>query len=270
MAHDHQVLKTDPRRRAGCKCTLWLLDRIIDGSNPQEPVELHFPSDDLFAPMARRRGLPIGNLTSQFFANCYLNPLDHFALFSDSEQELEVWRARVATFLEGRRLKLHPRKTFVVPTSVPAEFLGFVLLPGGRRRLPEGNVVRFRNRLRGMGDRLRAGSMTNDDAVPRVRAWAAHAAHADTYRLRRAIFNQMHQPTGSAFDWGLTDPVSPRHSRRLLEQQSEERPLCEPQQEQRNEPEQQQRFPRGEHASMPELRRSRPSKASRGCVQGLS
>ena len=37
-----------------------------------------FPGDDLFTPIERRRGLPLGNQTSQFFANVYLDPLDHF------------------------------------------------------------------------------------------------------------------------------------------------------------------------------------------------
>ena len=45
---------------------------------PQEPVNLYYPGDDLFTPFQRRRGLPIGNLTSQFFANLYLNGLGHF------------------------------------------------------------------------------------------------------------------------------------------------------------------------------------------------
>ncbi len=67
-AIDHAVLKADLRRRVGCADTLWLLDTIIDGSNPQEPVNTHYPGDDLFTPFTRRRGLPIGNLTSQFFA----------------------------------------------------------------------------------------------------------------------------------------------------------------------------------------------------------
>jgi hypothetical protein len=44
----------------------------------QEPVTMWFPGDDLFAPSERRRGLPIGNQTNQFFANIYLDPLDHF------------------------------------------------------------------------------------------------------------------------------------------------------------------------------------------------
>ncbi len=81
--------------------------------------------------------------------------------------------------LVGRRLKLHPRKTFVSSCGEPAQFLGFVLHEGGRR---------FRNRLRGLRDQWRAGSIDIEDIDARVRAWIAHAEHADTWRLRHAIF----------------------------------------------------------------------------------
>ena len=207
-AIDHEILKADLRRRIACERTLWLADRIIDGSNSQEAVNLYYPGDHLFTPFQRRRGLPIGNLTSQFFANLYLNGLDHFckevlrakgyvryvddfALFHDEREQLEVWRQRIAEYLEGRRLRLHPRKTLVLDAVRPAPFLGLVLLPGGYRRLPEDNVRRFRNRLRGLRDRWRAGRVEKEEIIQRVRAWVAHAEHADTWRLRQAIFRAM-------------------------------------------------------------------------------
>lgn len=203
-AIDHEVLKADLRRRIRCRRTLDVLDRIVDGSNPQEPVHIYYPGDDLFTPYERRRGLPIGNLTSQFFANVYLDRFDHFAtealgapyvryvddfaLFADDPAQLEAWRGRVESFLARRRLSLHPVKTHVAATSAPATFLGFELWPAGRRRLPPANVRRFRNRLRGLRDRWRAGTVTREEVEQRVCAWVAHAAHADTWRLRRAIF----------------------------------------------------------------------------------
>jgi retron-type reverse transcriptase len=201
---DHAILKAEFRRPLACEQTLWLMDLIVDGSNPQEPVNLHFPGDDLFAPYQRRRGLPIGNLTSQFFANLYLNRFDHwvtevlrapyvryvddFALFHDDPGVLAEWRAQIDCYLEGRRLKLHPRKTVVLPTAEPSQFLGYVLSPDGKRRLPEDNVARFRGRLRGMRDRERAGSIKRAEIDAKINAWIAHASHADTFRLRRAIF----------------------------------------------------------------------------------
>jgi len=213
-AIDHEILKRDIHRRVACERTLWLLDAIIDGSNPQEPVHVHYPGDGLFTPHERRRGLPIGNLTSQFFANLYLDGLDHFckevlrakgyvryvddfALFHDGPAVLGEWRERIADYLTGRRLKLHPRKTFIAPTVEPADFLGFVLLPGGQRRLPDDNVRRFRNRLRGLRDRWRAGTVPLDEIERRVKAWIAHAENADTWRLRHAIFR------GGMFDPAL-------------------------------------------------------------------
>ncbi len=204
-AIDHEILKADLRRRIGCAPTLWLLDTIIDGSNPQEPLYFYYPGDDLFEPYRRRRGLPIGNLTSQFFANVYLDGLDHFckevlrapgyvryvddfALFHDDSEVLATWRDRLATYLAGRRLSLHPGKTFIEASSCPAHYLGLELCLGGWRRLPEDNVRRFRNRLRGMRDRWRAGTIDRKTVEQRVTSWIAHAEHADTWRLRCAIF----------------------------------------------------------------------------------
>ena len=160
-AIDHEILKRDLRRRGiACEGTLGLLDVIVDGSNRQEPVDAYYPGDDLFEPYRRRRGLPIGNLTSQFFANVYLDGMDHFckevlrakgyvryvddfALFHDDPDVLNNWRERLKGYLTGRRLSLHHTKTFIAPIWVPASFLGFELLPDGCRRLPEGNVRRF-------------------------------------------------------------------------------------------------------------------------------
>ncbi len=67
---DHELLKTLLRKKIGCKNTLWLIEQIIDNSNPQKEVHQIFPSDDLFTQIERRKGLPIGNLTSQFFCQC--------------------------------------------------------------------------------------------------------------------------------------------------------------------------------------------------------
>jgi len=201
---DHEILKSDLRRRITCERTLWLLAAIVDGSNPQEPVHIHYPGDGLFSPYERRRGLPIGNQTSQFFANLYLDGFDHFckevlrakgylryvddfALFHDDPGVLEAWRERIGSYLAGRRLTLHPRKTVIMPTCEPAPFLGYILMPGGRR-LPEENVRRFRNRLRGLRDRWRNGTVALDEVHQRIQAWIAHAEHADTWCLRHAIF----------------------------------------------------------------------------------
>lgn len=203
---DHAVLKADMRRRIACADTLWLVDAIIDGSNAQEPVNIHFSGDDLLTPVERRKGLPIGNLTSQWFANIHLDPLDHFctevlhapylryvddfALFSNSPSQLEEWTCRLSAFLDRRRHILHPRKTFIVPTAEPAEFLGLVLHANGKRALPESNVQRFKGRLNGMVQAVKSGDLLRETANARIDAWAAHADHAHARALKRAILGR--------------------------------------------------------------------------------
>ena len=206
-AIDHAILKAEYRRRIKCERTLWLMDLIVDGSNRQEPVNLYFPGDDLFAPHGRRRGLPLGNLTSQFFANMYLDRFDHFvtevlhapyvryvddfALFHDNPAVLAEWRERTAAHLAGRRLKLHPEKTFVLPTDRAADFLGLTLEPDGFRRLPEAGVRRFSNRMRSMQYGWQNGDAAARQKIgSRIQSWAAHASHANSWRLRQAIFKR--------------------------------------------------------------------------------
>lgn len=201
---DHAVLKVELRRRIACAQTLWLCDAIIDGSNPQELVPLFFDGDDLWSPHERRRGLPLGNLTSQFFANVYLDALDHFVkevlrapylryvddfvLFAHDAATLTSWQTRIADFLQKRRLLLHPKKTRVVSINEPALFLGLELRRGGLRRLDPANVSRFRARLVGLRRDWRADKISSDTVRSRVSAWVAHASHAHTDALRHSLF----------------------------------------------------------------------------------
>ncbi len=204
---DHAVAKADARRFVVCPRTLAVLDAVIDGSNPQEPVHGYFPGDDLFTPFERRRGLPLGNLTSQWLSNVVLNPLDHwvkevlrvpgylrylddFALFCDSQAEALALARRIQGFLDKRRLRLHPRKTEVLRCDAPSRFLGFELWPGGRRRLPEDNVARAAQRLSNCRADFAAGRIDEASVRQRMSGWVAHARHADTYRLREAWFTQ--------------------------------------------------------------------------------
>ena len=202
-AIDHAILKADLRRRIACSPTLALCDTLIDGSNPHDEVLHHFPGDDLFTPIQRRRGLPLGNLTSQFFANVYLDGLDHFAkevlrapylryvddfaLFANSPAQLAEWRQRIEQWLQGRRLRLHPGKTRIAATTEPATFLGLMLHQGGLRRLPGANVARFRQRLQVLREDWKSGRVNEADVQQRIGAWVAHAQHAHTEGLRHAL-----------------------------------------------------------------------------------
>ena len=203
---DHEILKGLLWHAVKCRPTLDLAARIIDASNPQEEANWYFPGDDLFTPQERRRGLPLGNQTSQFFANVYLDPLDQmvtrvlkpdvyvryvddFLLFGDTKDRLHEMGARVEDELCRLRLAIHPRKSRVYRTAEGVTFLGWRIFPE-RSRLVRGNVVRFLRRLRLLQSKYAEGVMQWDDVGQRVRAWIAHAAHGDTWRLREQLLGQ--------------------------------------------------------------------------------
>jgi len=203
---DHAILKDLLARAVKCRPTLELAARIIDASNAQEEVVSYFRGDDLFTPFERRRGLPLGNQTSQFFANVYLDPLDQavnrqlrpdfyaryvddFVLFGDSKARLAELRACIEEELGRLRLEMHPGKSRVYRTADGFTFLGWRIFPEHIRLAP-GNVVRFRRRMRVLAAEYARGAAGWDRIHPRVRAWIAHAAHGDTWRLRRQIFGQ--------------------------------------------------------------------------------
>jgi retron-type reverse transcriptase len=202
---DHQVLKALVARKVKDPDVLWLVGQVIDHSNPQEPVWHWFPGDDLFAPTERRRGIPIGNQTSQFFANVYLDPLDHFVkdhlgvkgyvryvddllVFADDKRHLAEVRDRLAEFLTGLRLRLHPAKCVVSPVTEGIRFLGYRVFPTHRLLVSE-NVRRFRRRVRQMQRDYAAWRVSFASIYQRLMSWIGHARQANTYRLRCALFD---------------------------------------------------------------------------------
>jgi len=185
-----------------------LCQQILENSNSQEPAVYYFEGDDLFSPFERRRGLPIGNLTSQFWANVYMDPLDHFVkddlgvkgyvryvddflLFGDTKQQLQQWRDHIA-IRAGRdmRLLLHSRKTRIFPVSEGMPFLGFRVWPTHRRLLPD-SVRRARRRLTAMFAAAREDPRAREELASRLQAWIAHASHGDTWGLRRHLLHDL-------------------------------------------------------------------------------
>jgi RNA-directed DNA polymerase len=204
---DHEILKAQLHSKIKCPETLWLIDLIIDRSNPQEPVCDYFPDDDLFTPIERHHGLPIGNLTSQFFANVYLNHFDHFvkeelkiskylryvddfALFSDDRATLVSARKALEFYLESIRLRIHPIKSQLSETRIGVSFLGFRILPD-RIRVRNDNLRRGRRRLKSQHCDHKNGSISLIQFNQSLQSWEAHLKHGDTYRLRQQIFDEL-------------------------------------------------------------------------------
>ncbi len=206
-AIDHQILRALLARKISDPGALWLAERILDSGVGvlSEVYEMaYFPGDDLFAAL-RRRGLPIGNLTSQFWANVYLNPFDHFVkrelgccaylrykddflLFADDKATLWRWEQAIEQRLARLRLQIHPGAQ-PRPVSEGFPFLGFTVFPQ-RRRLKRSKGIHFQRKLR----RLLIGYTTGATPLERLSAslqgWVNHARYANTTGLRKALLGR--------------------------------------------------------------------------------
>ncbi len=166
----------------------------------------YFAGDDLFA-VNRPRGLPIGNLTSQFWANVYLDQLDHFVkrelkcgsylrfvddflLFADDKATLQRWRTEVIDYLAGLRLTLHEQRCQPRPVEEGIPFLGFVVYPH-HRLLKRRKGIAYRRRLHELVAHYHAGELPLDSVTASVQGWVAHVSYGQTYGLRKQIFGEI-------------------------------------------------------------------------------
>jgi RNA-directed DNA polymerase len=235
------MLKGMFRRLVKDRRLLGLMDLMVDSSNQQEPMAEYFPGDDLFTPHTRRRGLPIGNLTSQWFANWYLSGLDHhvtshlgvggyvrycddFVICHDDRGVLGEAADSVRKYLAGLRLRLHEKRTQVRATARGLTFVGYRLW-ATHRILRKTNVRAFRRRVGWMRRAYAARRIGWNDIKPRLASWIGHARQADSERLIRRLSGEWVFMRDSA-------ERQPRAAWRVVEQQCDELPLGQPQQEQ--------------------------------------
>jgi RNA-directed DNA polymerase len=229
---DLAILREQLARVIADEQAMWLVDRIIDsgaGVHPQDRVPQYFPQDDpskgsgqgLFA-ANRPKGLPIGNLTSQFWANVFLNPLDQFVkrelkcckqrgaylryvddflLFAETKSTLHSWKKAIIAFAATLRQRLHEREAVVFPVSTGIPFLGWRVYPD-HRRLKRRNGVAFQRRFARLLGEYAAGQITWEQVDASVQGWIAHVAHGDTWGLRRSLLSSIVLPGPSLRDCG--------------------------------------------------------------------
>ena len=210
---DHQILRGQLARLIADPQTMWLASQIIqsgDGIHPDEEQtsqpqtsEVSKTSEVLQAEVLRAHGLPIGNLTSQFWANVYLDPLDQFVkrklkcegyvryvddflLFADDKRDLHRWKKSIIEFAASLRLKLHERESVVFPVTTGIPFLGWREYPD-HRRLKQRNGLAFQRRFKRLLFSFSNSKIKWKDVDASVQSWVAHAAHGQTYGLRRAL-----------------------------------------------------------------------------------
>jgi hypothetical protein len=205
---DHRILRRLLAQVLADGQVLSLIDRILAGGEgvlSEEYRMVYFPGDDLFA-IHRPRGLPIGNLTSQFWANVYLDPVDHLItgelgcagyvryvddllLFGETKRRLWEWKREIEAALADLRLTIHPG-THPRPVGEGIGFLGFRVAPH-RRRLKRRKGIHFRRRLRSLLQQFEQGDLSGERLLASVRGWLNHVRSGDTAGLRREILRAL-------------------------------------------------------------------------------
>lgn len=150
-------------------------------------------------------GLPIGNLTSQFFANVYLNHFDYFVketlrvrryvrymddfvLFSTGKEALKAWLPAVEDFLGSElRLRLKPEELRLHPAAHGLPFLGVRIFPQLIRFLPE-HSRRIRQKISDKTAAWEAGRLPEARFVDSMNSYHAHLSVFHTDALRRQAF----------------------------------------------------------------------------------
>lgn len=150
------------------------------------------------------KGIPIGNLTSQLFANIYLNELDNFIkrelqaryyirymddflILDCDKKKLREMKEEIKKFVENKLgLKLHPKKATVSPINSGIDFLGYVVFEN-YKLLRKSTVRRFIKRTRKYAKMVEQNKMSEEKFDASIASWTAYAKFGDSWRLRNSL-----------------------------------------------------------------------------------
>ena len=185
----HEILMKIIRRKIRDEKVLWLIKIILQNHCPQQ----------------QGKGMPLGNLTSQFFANVYLNELDYFikqnlkvkyyiryvddfVLLHKSKEMLEHYKKGISIFLEtSLSISLHPDKSAVFPLYRGVNFLGLKIIPR-HKAIQKKNIRKFRNKLELLCAFYDAGEISYDEVYNSLEGWNAYTKNANGFKLKEKLF----------------------------------------------------------------------------------
>lgn len=191
---DHDVLLQILDKRIKDKDLMSVLENIVYSFNSSQ--------SNLF----EKKGIPLGNLTSQLFANIYMNEFDQFikhelkvkyyarytddfVIVSDSEEYLSSLIQHISDFLDTRlRLELHPNKVAIHKLHNGIDFLGYVVRPYHKliRTKTKNRIVRkFEEQVR----LYRSGEIDEENLNASLQSYLGVLSHADAYKIEQELRN---------------------------------------------------------------------------------
>ena len=187
---NHEVLINILRKKIDDKDFIDLIKKVLDNFNTEKGI-----------------GMPLGNYTSQFFANVYLNELDYFVKYKlkakyyiryvddfvilhRSKKRLEYFMKQIKEFLPSLKIELHPEKSSILPLRNGITFLGYRIFYY-HRLLKVRNIRHFKNRLKENIELFNEGKITSEQLNCRIQGWLGYAKFANTFNLRQKLLSNL-------------------------------------------------------------------------------
>lgn len=185
---NHEILLAILRKKIDDEKVIWLVKTILNNHKTKE----------------QGKGMPIGNLTSQFFANVYLNELDYFVkhelrtkfyirylddfvILHNDRSKLDEWKEQINEFLCTQlKLELHPEKSKIYPLYRGITFLGFRIFYY-YKLLKKSNIKSIHKRLDKFKQEYRGRFISHEEVESRMEGWFAYAVRGNTHKLCRKL-----------------------------------------------------------------------------------
>ena len=155
------------------------------------------------------KGMPLGNLTSQFFANIYLNELDQFVkhklkakyyiryvddfvILHENKEKLLKYKDKISKYLIYLKLELHPNKSNVLPLRNGIAFLGYRIFHH-HKLLRKSNLRKFNRVFNEKIEIYEGGRYSYENLLASIEGWFGYAIWANTYKLRKEIMKKVRE-----------------------------------------------------------------------------
>lgn len=191
-------------QKISCPKTLALIEKIVTMHKMKQGRGEHMAADEIVK-VADRKGLPIGNLTSQLLANLCLNPLDHyikedlkhrwygrymddFVIIHPDLEWLKKSKEKISEFLQERlQLQLHPGKSLVKNCCNGIPFVGYRIF--NDHTLIRGNTLRrFQKRYANCRRKVRKGKEDLSKLDDLRQSFEGHLRYANSWNLKRVMY----------------------------------------------------------------------------------
>ena len=192
---DHEILLNMIRRKIKDAKVVWLIKQILENY-------------DVCVVNYDGKGMPLGNYTSQFLANVYLNGFDYFiknklkvkyyiryvddfVLLHNSIEQLELWKMAVNSFLKRKlHLELHQDKSKIINLINGISLLGFKVFYN-YKLLKKSNVNQIKRNVKEWNCLLDNWELFDEKVEEKLQGWIAHAKHGNTYKLRKEVIDSL-------------------------------------------------------------------------------